>query len=126
MNAYLHRLIVVATSLVLALPPGFCGGLLRASRADTTPVKASCCQRTAPDHSSDSKKAPAQPGFPCCCSRDARLVEKPIQQTDAPNLVLPAADNYALVVGFVAGGEWASPFDNFDPRLHVLHCVWRC
>ncbi|MCY2986425.1 MAG: hypothetical protein NTY19_00915 [Planctomycetota bacterium] len=126
MNTFLHQLVAVVTTLVLALPPGFCGGLVRHSLADTTPVKASCCHRAAPDHPSDSKKAPAQPGFQCCCSRDARLVEKPVQQTDAPDLSLPVAADYALVLGSVPGGKLVPAPDHFGPHLHVLHCVWRC
>ncbi len=126
MNAFLRQLVAVATTLVLALPPGFCGGLQRQSRAETKPVKASCCHRTVPNHPSDSTKAPAQPDFPCCCSRDARLVEKPVQQTDAPYLSLPVAEDYSLVLCFVAAGDLASAPHHFGPRLHVLHCVWRC
>jgi hypothetical protein len=126
MNAFLHQLVAIATSLVLVLPPGFCGVLVRQRNDEAIPVKASCCHRTPPDHPSDLKKAPAKPSFQCCCARDARLVEEPVQQTDAPNLVLPVANDHALVLGSVAGGELAPALDYSGPRLHVLHCVWRC
>jgi hypothetical protein len=127
MNSLLLQFVALGTSLVLALPPGWCSFCVRPSESKSVPAKATCCHRPASKHPADSSKAPARPSVQCCCLRDATLPEKPIQQDDSTGLTLPVvADHVALdLVSTTAGVAALAPIST-GPPLHVLQCVWRC
>jgi hypothetical protein len=124
MNSLLLQLVALGTSLVLALPPGWCSLFMRDGQANCAPAKATCCHQPAP---SNSSKAPARPSVQCCCLRDATLPEKPIQRDDTGGVVLPVVidpvvlDLASSTAGVVALGPLSA-----GPPLHVLQCVWRC
>src|SRR6266702_4723916 len=78
MNAPCRSLVAVATSVILALPPGACSVFLRHARADSSaPVKSSCCHKSAPAAPCHPAKAPARPNLKCCCAHDDALPDKP-------------------------------------------------
>jgi hypothetical protein len=123
MNSLFVKLAAVASSFVLALPPGWCSGLMQHDQAKPAPAKAVCCHE---DNPCDSQEAPAEPTIECCCSWEATVPEKSGQLTDAASLGLPL-----VVAGFTPDLDWLAsesviaPFHS-GPRLHVLQCVWRC
>lgn len=128
MQPFLHQLLAVTTSLILALPPGSCGAFVQHDRADFAPVKkVSCCHETAPTSPCESGNSPASPGIKCCCGRDAALPEKSVQPTDTHDLALAAvADYFPLNIGTLQSGAAAVHPAHSGPRLQILLCVWRC
>ena len=123
MNSLFLQLVAVATSLVLALPPGWCSGLMRHEQAESVPAKATCCHL---DQPCDSQEAPVTPTVECCCSWDATVPEKSVQPSETPNFVLPLViAGFTPDLGCLAGESLIAPFYS-GPRLHVLQCVWRC
>lgn len=128
MHPLLLRLVAVASSLVLALPPGWCSGFMRHERAAPTPAPAptTCCHHTAKGQPSEPEQPPAPPTVECCCQRDATVPEKSVQPTDAPALVLPLVVELPAEIGGQARCEAAGVLVPPGPRLHVLQCVWRC
>ncbi len=146
MNALLPKLVTLAASLVLALTPGMCCGLVLACRAGSSlaqqaccqPSKApncrvkcglartACCDQTAKHGTCPSHDTPDRPCNSCCGIRDVTLPEKTIPQTESSNPVLPVVADNSSNLGSGAGGEAAPAFAHAGPRLHVLQCVWRC
>jgi hypothetical protein len=125
MNSFLFRLVAVASSLVLALPPGWCG--VMHGRAEPAPVQPTCCHGTAHERPSESKEAPADSPVECCCARDVGLPERPVQPTDILALTLPpVADGPLADLGLPGRGAAAAAPTRSGPRLHVLQRVWRC
>ena len=127
MTAFLQQLVAVVTSLILALPPGSCCVFVQNERADSAPVKASCCHETAPNRPCDSENSPAKPSVKCCCAHDAALPEKSVQPTETHDLAFNVvADHVPLNVGSLVGGDVEFTPVCFGPSLQILLCVWRC
>src|SRR5690242_15489973 len=80
MRPALLQLVAVASSLVLALPPGWCCPPVRHLRAEAAPAPATCCHRAAPTRPADPEPLPAPPKAECCCQWDATVPEQPVQQ----------------------------------------------
>lgn len=126
MRHLLHQLIVVATGVFLALPPGACGAFCQ-QQAGSAPVKAHCCHSTAAHHPADSKNAPSQPSVKCCCVHDATLPGKSFEPTSPFDLAyLQVADHCILNAGIQSGGETSFAPLRSGPSLQILLCVWRC
>jgi hypothetical protein len=126
MKSALLRIVVCAISLVLALPPGWCGTFLPHDRAEPAPVQGTCCHRTAQGSPPEPKQPPARQTVECCCQRDATVPEKPVQTLDAPALALPLLADTSPGLVEEADRDTASFLLQPGPRLHVLQCVWRC
>lgn len=127
MNSFLLKLVAVASSLVLALPPGWCSGFMRHEGAVPAPAKTACCHQTAKDQPSGSKQPPAAPAVECCCQREATVPEKSAQPTEVSSLALPlVADDALADLSVLARGEAAAAPFRSGPRPHALQCVWRC
>lgn len=126
MHFLLHQLLAVATSLILALPPGSCSAFVRNDRAD--PVKkVSCCHETAHNRPCSSENYPSMPSVKCCCERDAALPENSVQPTESLDLSLANVANHVPTnVGTLLGSHAAVIAANSGPRLQVLLCVWHC
>src|SRR5262245_29823616 len=80
-NTLLQQFVAVATSLILALPPGSCSVFQPHDRDDSRPTT-KCCHQTSPNTPCDSEKTPAQPSVKCCCVQDAPLPQKAVEPTD--------------------------------------------
>ncbi len=126
MKEVVLQVVVVASGLALALPPGCCGAFNRQGRTDTVPARMACCHRTASGSPSESNPLPVRRAVECCCRRDATVPEKLVQP------VAPSATALLFVGetpdGFV-GQFTRSPAGVVllpGPLLHVLQCVWRC
>jgi hypothetical protein len=128
MHTFLHQLLAVAMSLVLALPPGSCGAVVQHDRADSAPVKkASCCHETAHSRPCNSENTPSKPMVQCCCVRDTALPEKSVQPTDSLDLAfVVVAEHFTMNVGSLLGSHAAVIPAHSGPRLQILLCVWRC
>jgi hypothetical protein len=142
------RSLVLACSLPLALPQGWCclfaaqvakPPTTAAKQAATAaPVKTDgCCPRCRhntdanpkPDHQPPRDHKPsAPPKCICSCSdRDATLPSKAAVEPGVTGLVLfvPPLDSVAPSVApteHVVGSPHAPP----GPQLHVIKCVWLC
>lgn len=128
MNTLLYQLIAIATSLVLAVPPGSCGGFMQHGGAGSAPVKqASCCHETAPERPCNSGNSPSKPSVKCCCERDVALPEKSAQTTDSLDVAFAiVADHVPMNVGTLLSSHAAVFPVHSGPRLQILLCVWRC
>ena len=126
MNAFLLQLVAVATSFILALPPGWCRAMHK-DQTSSVPAKAPCCQGATTHEPSDSGNAPTQPSVECCCSQNTTLPEKPVELTETSGLGLPLlAENVIPDLGLRSLDEAIVAFADSGPRLHILQCVWRC
>src|SRR5262245_40479979 len=96
MSRLVMRLLVLATSLLLALPPGWCA-TLPSHRTAPPPPKASCCCSCKPTASSEhpNPKPTPPPPVKTCCRAD--LTVPPTLQFDVRDLAVcpmfTAADN---------------------------------
>ncbi len=132
MNCVIRQLIAVATTLLLASPPGFCSvfaphssATRQASERVSPAPSARCCRSCPVDAPSDSREQPAESGWRCCCARDAQLPQKPVPAPDSVEAtafvtldVLIECSSLTVPAGYL-------PVPS-GPRLHVLLCVWRC
>ena len=127
MAPFLTRLATVATSLVLALPPGWCAVWTQHGVPQPQPVKISCCHRAKESQPCKAPDSPTDgPSGKCCCSWEATVPNEPVKVADAGVLLLMSlAEKTTGSVGQV-GVNADNPLDFSGPRLHVLHCVWRC
>lgn len=128
MNTFLYQVIVLASSLMLALPSGSCTAFVRHDGTDSASVKkASCCPQTDHNRPCDSGQFPSKPSFKCCCERDAALPEKSVQPTDSVKLGFAIlADHVPMNVGSVLGIGAAVIPSHSGHHLQILLCVWRC
>ena len=128
MNPLLHQLIAVATTLILALPPGSCGDFVQHDRTDSAPVKkVSCCHETSHKRPCNSGNFPSKTSVKCCCERDAALPEKSAHPTDSLGLAFTVvADHREWHLDNLLGGRAAVIPARSGPRLQILLCVWRC
>lgn len=126
MRSLLVPALTLATSLVLALPPGWCGAWMQHDAAQSQPVMKTCCHPAADSQPCEAPGTPTDPpAGKCCCSWDATVPNEPVRPADAASLPLAiVAEQATEPFGQVSG--IADPLDLAGPRLHVLHCVWRC
>lgn len=128
------RFLVLACSVLLALPPGWCCyfPICRPSAenasAGTDQVR-TCCKHHAHPSPSNQEPEPKQP-FNCPC--DERL-STPVEHSQAwaldlslPTFVAPVATIPELITNRYAGflGETSSLAA--EPPLHLLNCLWLC
>src|SRR5262245_24846195 len=117
-------LLILATSLVLAMPAGWCCLLQHGKAAFVpTPARHDCCCEgpTSPDEEG-GEPAPEPFSF-CCCDNNLPLPAKAVS-VDAPAGVslLPAADLASAAQTHAAILLLPNPT---PPRpLHVLQCLW--
>lgn len=138
------RLLVLAVSLPLVLPPGWCCWLLLSARPQVTyarstkapPAKSAglcCCQAPAPpperpceDTRSKERRTPPAKHCPCTDRQTTPPSYPPVEQDDGGFTfvaVLPLSDAPPPVFSV----ELLSPAGRPPTRpLHVLNCVWRC
>lgn len=132
MGRLFFQLIAVATSLILASPPGFCSIVVPRKSAAVTkstivPRLASVrrCRSCPVEDQSGQRQIPAESGWHCCCSLEPRLTQKPVPPPDAPAAVLAVTCDDASDLQWVRVADIESPTPS-GPRRHVLLCVWRC
>jgi hypothetical protein len=126
-SAALH-FVALASALVLALPPGWCGQLTAAGH-EAEPAPITCCHgQAAPTDS----QLPAPAASECCCSQPAVMAEKMAsssnhQHSSPIDQALPVAlsDAGQATVGSTFS-EPVSPQSAAGLRLHALLGVWRC
>lgn len=130
---FVLRSLVLVTSLVLALPPGWCNFVpsQKSGKSEETPKKAhgGCCDLC---HCQDREKPPPQHDKPipltrCCCYELDWLKPSPPEEIDSdPVLSVPLiivdAHPSCFCVGVAADLTLPIP----SPPLHVLKCVWLC
>ena len=141
MRSRVVRSLVVACSLLLALPKGWCCMIAAqpqpptAASTPTAPADAElccpCCRHQTPTSSPDrqpTQKSPTDSHGVCCCAdRHATIpLSFSVEQSDTGFFTLlpvlggvPACD--ALTDGMVV-----SDLPPPTSQLHVLHCVWLC
>ena len=128
MNTLLPRLIALACSFILAVPPGWCGGVpQRVAVEASEPVEVACCHVAVPGSATEGECPPCDTDRKCCCERDVAVPEKPVQRSDTSDVVAFAKGALApdSAARAALGGTYVSAV-LFGVRLHVLQCVWRC
>ena len=135
MQSVLPRILVLASSLLFALPPGWCCFITNFTPFSTNRSAASslppCCQHKARQKATDSNEAP-KPLQHGECPCDERVSTAPDQ---APAFT-PDLDQATLLCSLDADAHFMNivgvatecPFDGPPPgsHLHILLCVWRC
>lgn len=118
-------------SLVLALPPGWCGGCAAVDApAKTHEAPGGCCQASADTAPSGCDAAArtadaSEAHFCACCASSHRTPPTP---SPAPEAAVPTAWSLAAPHAPVVERlvEVTATPARGGPRLHVLKCVWRC
>src|SRR5712692_421306 len=70
MSTRVIRLLVLATGLLLALPPGWCAAVQICTTKSPPPKENCCCSCKSPNPSERRKPSPRQPLQICCCQGD--------------------------------------------------------
>jgi hypothetical protein len=133
------RFLCLLSSLLLALPPGWCcpGRLApfrerpqpTEKREDATPHKGCCCcPKILQQRPTDSAPVP-KPSNPIksCCYEKPPMVLPDLGRQMLDLAVVPFA--VVVQVPLLAGSECIEPAHVFvasSPPLHVLECVWLC
>ncbi|HEV7999027.1 MAG TPA: hypothetical protein VGP63_04045 [Planctomycetaceae bacterium] len=131
MNSTLFKVVVLASTVGMVLPTGWC---CAASRRESAPAHAKspvaqrpCCQRRQMNRAADCGSVPGRPNLRCCCQRDAALPVKRVQQSVAPAIVLPLVIyDLGLPIGSTFERTVTDPTLGERPPLNLLKCVWRC
>jgi hypothetical protein len=126
MKSLLLQFVAIASTFVLSLPPGWCGGFVRHQRVVPALAQTTCCHHTAKDQWSESKHPSGSSRAECCCQWDATVLPKPVQPTKDSALVLSFVVDVPADLGVHDSFETTSILLNLSPRRHVLQCVWRC
>jgi hypothetical protein len=129
MGSMLLRSLVLACSLTLALPPGWCC-IFQAAQADDEPAPVGCCKSAshqAPKPQDDNEPPQPSHGSDCPCADRATTPVSKIDQLDR-DVALPA-DVVALdgdVLLTSTRGDSAPALIVPPERLHLLQCCWLC
>jgi hypothetical protein len=132
MSSFLFKAVILASSVGLVLPQGWCCATLTRPQAAAGRPKAACCQRSCcrrPEvrPTNDCGGTPARPSVRCCCQRDAALPVKRVQQSVVAPLIVPVVI-CNLGVGPATSVGWRLLLvpHSGSPPPHLLQCVWRC
>ena len=127
MRSYLLRVAVLASALLLALPPGWCQAVSAHCRVEKVVPAATCCHEAQQD-SPESQNTPVPSSVQCCCSRDAAPIPESVQAPDdhGVSLFTVSDDLTAITCPQVVGGYSALADLHAGPPLRILQCVWRC
>jgi hypothetical protein len=127
MAPLLIQLAAIATSLVLVLPPGWCAVWAQHDVLQRQTIKKTCCHSAGENRPCEAPGTPADPpSGKCCCSWDATVPNEPVKVADAASSPLLIVAEAAIKPLGQVSGIADNPLDLSGPRLHVLHCVWRC
>ncbi|HMF10755.1 MAG TPA: hypothetical protein VKE94_00565 [Gemmataceae bacterium] len=134
MRTLLARTLLVACSVSLALPPGWCCLYATGARADKQqaasverPCRGCCHKRPAPP-SEPARPAPQRLPVCCCCPVNARTVPPASQKTTDTPVRLATHERPAVVAPALRDDDDRPvnpPYFTSTP-LHVLRCVWLC
>ena len=128
MRTALRNFLVLATCVLLALPPGWCCIVAMttcrpAPRLDCVDCRTGCCPQPAPP-----KELPARAPVKSCCL-DQHLALKKTAEADEYGWSGGAADLPYLTITPALATHVSLPVASrlAPPRnLHVLLCVWLC
>jgi len=130
MNSILHPILSIAYSILLALPPGWCCGVMlqtegQAKQPAGESSQAACCQKKHVP-ADESQHVPA-PQAVCCCDRTAIAPEKAIPPAISVDFAFPAILDVAAEMSdsYITWNLVELPYQS-GPPLRVLRCVWRC
>src|SRR5882724_6989143 len=130
---FLLRFMVLACSLLLVLPPGWCcftvSGDASTDQCASTANICSCCRQPSQPSPRNQDREPKEP-VNCPCDERISTPLEPAQvhvlDLSLPSLLPPIAVTLASAgnryFGFV--GETSSHVA--EPLLHLLHCLWLC
>jgi hypothetical protein len=129
----LFKVVVVASTVGMALPTGWCCTTFGREPAPAAHAKTHCCQRSCCQRRQMKQRAdsgslpPAGPNLRCCCQRDAALPVKRVQQSVAPTIVLPTVIcDLSIDLRSTVGWISSDPSLGEGPPINLLQCVWRC
>lgn len=122
MTTIVRFAMTIVCSITLVLPVGWCAWFSD-TIASAAPVAAvTCCKaekHSQPDPIQDN-------GHRCCCDRDVTTPNKSVSSADDGFVAIP----YEVLTVAVCPGplDFAADISvgAYQPRTHILHCVWRC
>ncbi len=138
--ATLARSLALLSSLLLALPPGWCCSVGLAACGEKPPLaekqenappshKGCCCcpeaLQTEPAESAPAPK-PNKPVTSCCCEKQPTALPDTGWHLPDWDVSPPAIPVARLSVVRGVPGPTGRVFVASSPPLYVLHCVWLC
>ncbi len=133
MRTVFFQVAMLASAATVALPPGWCRGLMGECQAAQQRAAANCCQHDGAQNKAqhgagNSENAPASPGARCCCTRQALPQPEAVQPPDdlgVSHFALTGNSDAAACPRNVAGNSLGADL-HAGPPLRILQCVWRC
>jgi hypothetical protein len=121
------RLLVFATSLLLALPAGWCCAAPAPTASEAKSSVPPCCQTQHDDHSGSSS-APISPhqNCECCWAPQSSIPPGKTVLPDFTLLVQPLDVVLASTMRPTAEAPLETSLPVASPPLHVLLCTWVC
>jgi hypothetical protein len=121
------RLLVLATSLLLALPAGWCCAAPTPTEPESKSNVPPCCQGRHEDNSRDTS-APITPhqNCECCWAPQSSTPPSKTALPDVPLLVEPLAAVLAPMMRPTVEVPIETGLAFASPPLHVLLCTWVC
>src|SRR5215471_12531830 len=121
MSAFVSKLLILTSAVLLALPPGWCCATPSQKPVDT-PAKQpahSCCQHQKQTPTTSQEPAPSQPPPKCYCEKDLVSPTNPEKVSLDLTFSIPVAspDTPVVEVGSAGAGNIVSPAS--WPPLHV-------
>jgi hypothetical protein len=123
--------LVLAASLVLVLPHGWCCILVRTARAGSQPApktQHSCCCRTPISKPVPANQGPL-PAKPCPCDDRQTVMASfaPLEKPKAQPTFATVEPSFDLLALAASNSVQAySPVHPSSPPVHVIDCVWLC
>lgn len=135
MKLAMARLLVLACSLQLTLPSGWCCRLPASELSQDADEQASngktccaCCPETSASHAQPDEESPSPPSpiKDCCCKPFQALLVKDSPKPPSPTLAFVEVPVVALQAGSNDNARMVAV--DLHPRisLHLLNSVWLC
>ena len=120
------RSLMLASSLLLVLPPGWCCLLPRAAapKNELPPCCRPCCDGA--KHSEPVTPAPLPPGRCPCSDRQSIAPDVAKLVLAVPFLTAPAPALDLAVSPVAVDDLLLASGPSLDLSLHLVHCVWLC
>jgi hypothetical protein len=133
MTSLFTRLLVLACSTLLALPPGwcclaFCHAPARTARPDAEPL-ASCCKHKTTPASPHQAPEPLPPEeCPCADRHTTAPDQRPsvLPDVSLPAFLIPITSAPDLGVTSQLDAVGNVPFPFAEPPPQLLYCLWLC
>lgn len=132
MSCIVAKILVIASSVLLALPPGWCTfislPIVRAKSEASTKAHGGCCDLCrCPDQAKPPQPQEPTPPSRCCCYELDWLKPVPPQrvEVDTTSAIFIVPSNCSPGQR-IASQDLDLSIPVPSPPLQILHCVWTC